>query len=178
MKILIVILLLLITGFVSAQASSKSLVKIATVNTMRFEGDRDGIRKLVIYSNKASEVGFPASSSAAEEISIVEKEIRLLECQNLPTEAKTIQLKALKTKVIELQDSSRAAYKKRYSILVEPVINEIRAKLKEYASKNGYQVVVDTNTLNESPVILVGENITDITEDFIKFFNKSNSEVK
>jgi Skp family chaperone for outer membrane proteins len=162
------ILIIIFASVSFAQTKSETSIKIAIVDTNVFNDREKGIKRLVKAENSYNIEHF-TEHSLSKEIKVLEKEIDLLLNQNKPINEKYVELQKLKKELENAQEEKKAEYKRKYSIIVEPVIEKIRNKLQELNKLNGYILVIDKSN---GSILIEGE-VEDITEEFIKFCNES-----
>ncbi len=167
-KFCFLILILIFSSVSFAQTSSENSNKIAVIDTNILSDKEKGIKRLTQAENSYHVENFTAYS-LSKRIDALEKEINLLLDQNKPINEKYVELQKLKKELENAQEEKKAEYKRKYSIIVEPVVEKIRKKLQEFSELNKYAVVIDKS---QASIIVQGE-VEDITEEFIKFCNDS-----
>ncbi len=167
-KLLILTLILSVTAF--AQINQTAVRnKVAVVDTESFYDEKAGIKKL---ANAEKQMGIldcfamERYFSLTQELQKLEKEITLLQCQKITVDDKLKQLQKLKDDSKQSKDEVDACKDIAKLQTVEPVIQKIREKLKEFAKQKGYIIVTE----KFSSVLVEGE-VDDITSEFIQFCN-------
>lgn len=167
-KFSFLILILILTSVTFAQTTSENSTIVAVVDANVFNDREKGINRLVQAENSYNIENYEARS-LSKKISALEKEIDLLLNQKSPINEKYLELQKLKGELLIAEDATRVEYKRKYSIIVEPVIEKIRIKLQEFNKIYGYALIID-KTFDS---ILVEGKVDDITEKFIQFCNES-----
>ena len=101
----------------------------------------------------------------------MEEEIAEMHCKKLNTDTKIADLNALMEKAQIASDKNLDCRHKIRNQRVEPIKNEIRRRLREFAKINGFTLIVDADVDGYTSAIVGGE-MTDITYAFIDYFNK------
>lgn len=97
--------------------------------------------------------------------------------QNLPQadrnaiQAKVDEAQTIETNMKRKQEDAKARYAKRYDAVVGPVTDDILKAMNEYAKAKGYAVIFDGPKLLEAQILMGFDEKTDITADFITFYN-------
>lgn len=168
------ILLTITTISVSAQtAKSINSAKVAVINTLSFYDEMTGIKKLALAEKQMGMTDCAASfhyGSLIEEIKKLEKQIAELKCQKVAVDSKLLQLQKLKDESQQALKENDACKKKVREQSVEPIVKNVREKLKEFAKMNGYEIVIDKFTIIES-LVEINNDLPDITTEFIKYCN-------
>ena len=69
------------------------------------------------------------------------------------------------------QEDLKARYEKRAEVVLGPIQADIATALNEFAAKNGYSVILNGNKLQEAQILMGFDPKSDITKDFITFYN-------
>jgi Skp family chaperone for outer membrane proteins len=173
MKLLSLIVLLVAVGGALAQSTSPQPVRIAVIDTGRFFNQSAGIEVLLqAERERGSDTEFTfAGPRIKQEISKVQTEIAKLQCSNNSIDDKAAELSSLKRKYEDLETSDRVGREKWESMIIDPILKQVRDKLAEYSVRKGIDIVIDKNYADP---IIIGDRkgIPDITDDFIKYCNK------
>jgi Skp family chaperone for outer membrane proteins len=86
-------------------------------------------------------------------------------------QAKRDELGQLERDIKKKDEDRKAKLQSRYSIVIGPIQNDIMKAMNEYAAAKGYAVILDGAKLEESGILLGFAPKTNITEDFITFYN-------
>ena len=155
--------------------------KIAIVNTQAFADDKIGIRRF-LSAVKTVEREFQPKQA---ELQTLQSRIKAIgdEIQKLSgtgstvVDPKTISAKQdegekLQRDLKYRKDQFDADVERRYRELVGPVTLEIGKALDQYASQNGFTMILDISKL--APAILTVNPAVDVTQQFIAEFNTKN----
>ena len=187
-KILIFYAILFMMFFVSSAYSqtptTSTTTRIAVINTLAFDDEKEGILKYVNALNALEKEFQPARNelqAMANKLETLTKEYNtLLEEANKPNSPISPQTLQTKREEIERlqreakfkQDDANARYQSRYNAVVGPILQDIIKAMQEYAKQKGYALIFDAAKLDEVNLILaVGDEKIDVTKDFIKFYN-------
>jgi Skp family chaperone for outer membrane proteins len=187
-KILIFYAILFMMFFVSSAYSqtptTSTTTRIAVINTLAFDDEKEGILKYVNALNALEKEFQPARNelqAMANKLETLTKEYNtLLEEANKPNSPISPQTLQTKREEIERlqreakfkQDDANARYQSRYNAVVGPILQDIMKAMQEYAKQKGYALIFDAAKLDEVNLILaVGDEKIDVTKDFIKFYN-------
>jgi Skp family chaperone for outer membrane proteins len=187
-KILIFYAILFTMFFVSSAYSqtptTSTTTRIAVINTLAFDDEKEGILKYVNALNALEKEFQPARNelqAMANKLETLTKEYNtLLEEANKPNSPISPQTLQTKREEIERlqreakfkQDDANARYQSRYNAVVGPILQDIMKVMQEYAKQKGYALIFDAAKLDEVNLILaVGDEKIDVTKDFIKFYN-------
>ena len=143
------------------------------INSLAFYDEKTGIKKLAMAERQMGMVDCSASfrlSLLIGEIEKLEKEVVNSQCQKLPVDDKLLQLERLKDKSKQLEVENDTCKKNFRLVTVEPIIEKIREKLKEFAKQKGYGIIFDAVWVVESTILLEGK-VDNITSEFIQFCN-------
>ena len=171
MKLVVVGLLLFLATAVYPQGRTR----IAKIDSDRFDEKIGGIDRY----NRALELLFSTDTECTfrcyklgQEANQLKKEVDDLKRKNQPLDDRRDRLQKIESEHDRLKSSAKATFQRMESLLIEPVTNEIREMLKKFAAERGYEAIVDKGALlGESPVLIGGENVPDVTSEFVKFCN-------
>lgn len=166
MKIISFLFLTLILS-ASAFAQTATSNKVAVVDTSIFSDPTKGIKILVKRENSYN-IEYYLEQTLRKRINELEKEVYCLQNQNKSSEKKSEELKKLKAELKRTEENKKAEIERKYSLIVKPVIEKIREKLKEFANLKGYAIVIDKSNTS----LLIEGEVDDITSDFIRFCNE------
>jgi len=168
---------------VSAFAQAASSGKVGLINTYAFADDKGGITKYVAQLNKLSAEFKPDETklnTLVKELQGLETEIQNLQKQaqtpNSPIGASTIQPKVdrynkLKRDFKFQQEDVQARVESRRKVLVNPILADIMNSMQTFAKQQGYSVILDGAKLQESGILMAFDQKTDVTKEFIAYYN-------
>ncbi len=170
---------------VSAFAQADAPAKIALVNTDAFYAETGGITKIsnsyksldVEFKNDATEM-----DNMAKKLQALQTEVQTLQAKaNDPNNKVPIDLKVAQAKVEEgeklqrdlkfKQEDVKARYSKREAAILGPITQDIGKAIGDFAKQKGYTLVMDSGKLYQAQVLLYLQETTDITKEFIQFYN-------
>jgi Skp family chaperone for outer membrane proteins len=179
-----------IAAIFSASAFAQAANKIGLINTAAFEDEKAGITKF-INGRKSLNLEFKTELDALgvlyTRIGNLEKEIVALETQIKAAQANpqvpispTLQT-SYSTKADEYgklgreykfkQDDLKVRYERREQVLLGPILLDIGKAIQDYQKQKAYAVLFDATKLFQAGVLLAWDDVTDVTVDFIKFYN-------
>lgn len=165
--------------------------KVYIINTEAFYAEKEGIGKLtsaLIALNKEFEPKAKELETINTRIETLAKEITALQTQlnnaatakpavvNVEKIQNDITTKSeegtrLQTEIKRKQEDYKQAAERREAALLSPIKREIGNALVEYSKSKGYSLVLDISKMIETGQVLYLDPATDITPEFIKFFN-------
>ncbi len=172
-----VILWTVFAGAAIAQQPVES--KVALINTDAFYIENGGITKIAdAYKalNLEFKVSFAELESLSKKFEAVQNEAKGLQNSSVPVKpdillAKVDEAEKLQRDFKFKQEDSKSRYEKREAILLQPIVQDIGKSIGEYAKQKGFTLVLDSGKLYEAQVLLFLQDTTEITKDFIKFYN-------
>lgn len=141
--------------------------KIAVVNSDAFYNEKSGVKVLTnaVIASDGDDFETPRIRKRIEELKI---EIEKLKNSIKPYESQKLEISKLESQLQKKQE----IFEKRRSILVEPVLKRIEAKLEIFSKQKGYTKVIDlSDDKIANAVLFINESI-DVTNEFIKFCNE------
>ena len=162
----------------TAGAGSATEPQKTKVALLSFLALREAIGELKQrYEKLQGEFGPRANEIDALQNSIEAKEKVLSENKTLTPKAArdmAVQVEQLKREYQRKLEDSQEMARKRESEETAPVLEKISDFLEKYCQKNGITHVFDVGRLQETGVALYAAPGTNITEDFVKEYNKVN----
>ncbi|HWQ35486.1 MAG TPA: OmpH family outer membrane protein [Blastocatellia bacterium] len=150
--------------------------KIALINTARF---REGILELKARLD-ALNVEFEPKN---KQLQAAQDEVNNLQ-NKIQTQGTTVQpnvraqwadeLTQKQVTLKRLSEDLDGLAKKRYEEVSGPVYDKIGAALEQYAKQRGIAVIFEGNALSQNQALVYAVLSTDITDDFMKEYNKAN----
>lgn len=155
-------------------ATQSAKTKIAVIDVMAF---RDGIGELKVkYDKLQTEFGPRYRELESMQNTLAAKEKVLNENQNL-TQQQGLKLQQEleegKRAYQRLVEDSQAAAAKREEEETGPIKEKLGKFLEQYCQKMGIAFVFDGRQLQETGVVIFADGKANITEDFIKEYNKA-----
>jgi Skp family chaperone for outer membrane proteins len=86
-------------------------------------------------------------------------------------DAKATAIQDLETTIKRKQEDAEGKIKRREAALVGPLYADIGKAMNEYARSKGYAIILDGAKLEQAGVLLGFDDKSDITKDFITFYN-------
>lgn len=172
--------LIVLSALAVTAAAQTATLKIGVINTQSFARETGGITKYV-NAIKTVDNEFKPDNQKLEtlsnKINALQTEIQTLRngSGSVPVKPETIQAKAAEyDKLVrefnfEKEDAA-ARLKSREQTVLGPVMEDIMTAVQEYASKNGYSMILDVSGLANAGLLALDRNL-DVTDDFIKFYN-------
>ncbi|MEO6587974.1 MAG: OmpH family outer membrane protein, partial [Pyrinomonadaceae bacterium] len=69
------------------------------------------------------------------------------------------------------EDDAKARFTRREQVVMSPVRQDIGKAIQDFATKNGYLLILDAAKLDSAGLILALDQKSDITKEFITFYN-------
>lgn len=178
---------LMFAAIFAVSASAQTATKIALINSAAFENDTAGVTKMLNERKKLDAEFTPIENELKTlqgQIQALQNELRTIQTQinALAAQADPSKLQAAYAqKYGELEDKSRefkfkeeaakAKYARREQVLMGPIMQDIGKAMQDYSKSKGYTVIFDAAKLYNAGVLLAWDETTDVTADFIKFYN-------
>lgn len=182
---------LMFAAILAVSASAQTATKIALMNTNAFEDEKAGITKMV-NGRKALDTEFKVLDADLKtlgtQILTLQNELKTLETQikaaqsaaAIPANLNQLQT-SFNQKYDEFDKKSReykfkeetgkASYQRREQTVMGPIMEDVGKAMEEYGKAKGFTIVLDVAKLYNAGAILWWEPTTDVTADFIKFYN-------
>lgn len=157
--------------------------KIGVINTFDFEAEQGkpgtGITKYVAAQTRL-DAEFKTDSTAIQtmvtrmntlktEIEALQKVGDKVPVANLQTKAEEYQ--KLERELKFKQEDAKARYDSRRQVVMGPVLQDIGKAMQEFATANGYAIILDAAKLDQAGLILAFDRKYDVTDEFVKFYN-------
>lgn len=167
---------------VSVFAQAGTPTKIGLVNVFKL-GDKGGVTKYinalgVIDKEFKTEItGLQTLSSTLRSKTKVFNELTAQSrTPNSPITQGTLvtrnnELKQLQREAKFKQDDIQARINTRRQVIVGPVWRDMMKAMKTYAQQKGFAIILDGAKLEEAAIMLAFNNKSDITSDFIVYYN-------
>ncbi len=181
MKKLSLLALILTAAFAASANAQATAVKIGLIDSGAFGVEKDGIAR---YVNAMKQLATEMKPSETELLTMQNK-LQTLSDQiaalqktpsAVPAAAKDIQTKQDEGQRVQREfDFKKKEYdakvEKRGNELLGPVQADIVKAIQDYANQKGFTLVLDIDKLAQSGSLLAMDAKSDITKDFITFFN-------
>lgn len=185
-RIRLIPLCVIFTAFLAisafAQVPAKAPTKVGLVNIFAL-GDKGGATRYVNALktlNKEFETEIKALQTMSTTFQTKTQAYNDLRVQaakpNSPIKAATLRSRAaeldqLRREAKFKQDDLQARISARRQVVIGPVWLDMMKALKSYAQQKGFAIILDGAKLEESAIMLAFNSQSDITKDFIKFYN-------
>lgn len=170
---------------VPAFAQTQPATKVALVNTNAFYAEKIGITKIEnAYKqlNAEFKTTFDDIKNGLNRLQALQNELKKLQDQasdpnnKVPIKPEQVQTKVdeferLQTEVKRKQEDAKKRYEKREAIVIGPIIQDVGAAIGTFAKQKGFTLVMDTGKLVETRILLFSQEATDITKEFITYYN-------
>ncbi len=169
---------------VSAMAQT-SAAKIALIDTQAFYLEKGGITKILNgYKRLNTEMQPEATKfqTKVDQFNTLKKSYDALVDQategKVPVKAEDVQTKReqladLQTDIKRMQEDLKNKQEKREGEILGPIIREVGKSITDFSKQKGYTVVFDIGRLSREQMVLYVDETSDITDEFIKFYNAS-----
>ena len=171
---------------VSAEAQTPSAApdKVGLVNWSLFADEANGIKKYTA-AIKALNLEFEPTQQELTKLNnsytALQKELQGfqdLAAQNKPVpisrediQKKVDQLAQMERDIKFKTEDAKARFEARQNAVLGPVTNDILRVINDFATAKGYAMILDGGKLEEAGILLGLNPKTDITKDFIIFYN-------
>lgn len=166
----------------SAFAQTTASSKIGLINTLAFDS-KEGITKY-INGMTALEKEFQPDNTAlvtiGNRLKTLQTEIQTLQKQvqdgKVPVDEKTVNTKLeeydkLTREYKFKEDDAKARFTRREQVVMGPIRQDIGKAIQEFANQKGYMLILDAAKLENAGLILALDIKSDITKEFITFYN-------
>jgi Skp family chaperone for outer membrane proteins len=165
---------------VSAAAQTATL-KIGLIDSGMFASEKDGIKRYVDAMKQLSTEMKPSET----ELITMQNKMQTLSDQiatlqktpsTVPTAAKDIQSKQDEGQRVQREFEFKkkeydARIEKRGNEILGPIQADIGKAIQDFANQKGYTMILDIDKLAQNGALLAMDPKSDITKDFITFFN-------
>lgn len=163
-----------------AQAGAQpAMTKIGWIDTGAFADPKDGVTK---YNNALTALDGEMKPRVAEltgiqtKVQTIAKDLDALQKPGIPVDQKAILAKQDEGQRLQREFEFKkkeydAAVEKRSSEVLGPVSADISKAIQDFAKAKGYAVVLDIAALASQNAILALDPASNITKEFITFFN-------
>jgi Skp family chaperone for outer membrane proteins len=173
---------LILTVFLAMTAFAQADVpaKIALVDTESFYAQTGGITRIA-NGYKSLETEFKKDITDLETMA---KRLQALqiEVQNLqkpgpvPVKPEAIQVKVeegqkLQREYAFKQEDVKKRYESREGAIIGPILQDVGKSIGDFAKQKGFTLVMDSGRLFQAQILLYSQDTTDITKEFIQFYN-------
>lgn len=180
------IILVIVFGAIStvstfAQADTG---KVGVINTSAFTVKEGGITRYIAQQEKLNAEFKPVNDELNDiitKINALKVEIKNLQeaaskNPKTPIKQETIEAKAREHDRLVRQynfktDETKVSFSTRSQALLDPIKADIFKAIQEFAKEKGYVVIWDIKQLLKTNTILAMKPDTDVTEEFIKYYN-------
>lgn len=167
-----------------AQAPATPVGKIGLVNTAVFADEKAGITRVRTALTSLDTEFKPATDelrTMGTRLTALGTEINNLQktagaggavpVNTSALEAKIDEYKKLETAGKRKEEDLKAAYERRYQVVVGPITNEILRAMNEFAKQKGYAMILDGAKLMDSGLLMGYDEKYDVTKEFVTFYN-------
>lgn len=167
---------------VSAAAQAPAPSKIAFINTESFYAIEGGITSILngykkldiemkpeVTKYEAKVTQFNTLNKAFSDL--LEKGNSGVPIDQSDVENKRDQLQVLQTDIKRMQEDLKKKQDKREAEIMKPISDAIGASIQTFAKQKGYTAIFDIAGLANARQILYADPGSNITEDFIKYYN-------
>jgi len=168
--------LLLVACVASAQTGAAP--KIGIINSAAFASEKGGITKFV---NAAKSVDAQFTATRAQLATwrargeVLRKEIEIQQGSPAVDPAslrrKYDEAQKLEVDIKRATEDAQASFEQKSRIALQPVQAAIGKALQEYVKAKGYALIFDPSRDQSGLLLVVGDQVPDVTTDFIAFFN-------
>lgn len=167
---------LIVTGALQVHSQKKVITatpRVVVVDSSVFSDSNTGIRRLVEVKQSMGFVDCSAGFRYARMTSQINekmKEIADLECKGASTDEIKRELSLLNQESWKADEENKNCLRVARKERLEPILQKIQEKLKEYGKLRNYQIIVGSKSEDGFPLYLLGQ-FDDVTYEFIDYFN-------
>jgi Skp family chaperone for outer membrane proteins len=173
----------LFTAFFTLSAFAQAQqTKVALVNTNAFYAEKVGITKIengYKQLNSEFKTEFDQLNVSLKRLQTLQGEIETarnsaakgIKIDETATQAKLDEFEKLQIETKRKQEDAKMRYEKREAAIIGPIIQDVGKSIGEYAKQKGFTLVMDASKLVENRILLFNQETTDITNEFITFYN-------
>ncbi len=184
-KINLIAVSLIFAAMLAVSASAQTGDKIGLVDWGQFADPTKGIKKYSTALKTLDDEFKPINlelQGMGTKYQTLAKEVQNMQevYQKNPTgspfsvaaiQAKADELGQMERDIKKKQEDGKAKYQSRSATLLGPISNDIMKAMSDFASQKGYAMILDGAKLAESGILLAFIPKTNITDEFITFFN-------
>lgn len=168
-----------VSAFAQTGATAPSGARYAVVDTSAFADDKAGITRFNT-ALKTLDTEFQPRRTELQNITnqfnTLVKDLETLRSSTAPVAPTTVsakqeQAETLQKEIKRKQEDAQAAFARRQEQVLGPIYNDIGKAIGEYAKQKGYALIIDLSKDQNQMVVYTDLAQTDITTDFIKFYN-------
>ena len=162
----------------AATAQTAGSTKIGIINSAAFATEKTGITKFV-NAAKAVDAQFTATRAQLTtwrtRQATLRKEIETQ--QGSPAvdpaslQRKFDEAQKLEVDIKRASEDAQASFEQKSRIALQPIQEAIGKALQEYVKSKGFALIFDPSRDQNGLLLAIGDQVTDITTDFIAFFN-------
>jgi Skp family chaperone for outer membrane proteins len=168
---------------VSAMAQASPAAKIALIDTQAFYDTTGGITKILNgYKRLQAELKPEADKYQGKitQFNTLKKSYDTLVAQaqegKVPVKPEDVQSKQdqltdLQTDIKRMQEDLKVKQDKREAEILGPIVKEVGNSIQDFAKQKGYTLVLDVGRMYNAQMLLFIDDKTDITKEFITFYN-------
>ena len=169
-----------VSAFAQAGATTAGGDKVAVVDTSAFADEKAGIVRFNTALKTLDTEFQPRRTELQNMTNQFNGLVKDLEVQSKPgtvpvsqqaIDAKRDQAENLQKEIKRKQEDAQAAFNKRQGEVLGPIYNDIGKAISDYAKQKGYALIIDLSKDQNQMVVYTDLAKTDITLDFIKFYN-------
>lgn len=173
-----------VSAFAQTGAAQPSNFKIVVINILAFDDEKAGITKYVNAMNTLDGEFKPVQTelqTMQTKLQNLANEIDKLRNAN-PAVPQANSAATLQAKIDEAQnldrdlkrkqEDAKAKFEKRQQQVLGPVMSDIYKAMQDFATKNGYAMILDAAQLDSQRLILAFDPAkADVTKEFISYYN-------
>ncbi|MBA3770705.1 MAG: OmpH family outer membrane protein [Blastocatellia bacterium] len=162
----------------AATAQTAGATKIGIINSAAFAGEKTGITKFV---NAAKGVDAQFTATRAQLTTWRTRQASLRKEIETQQGSPAVDPASLQRKYDEVQklevdikrtaEDAQTSFEQKSRIALQPVQSAIGKALQEYVKAKGFALIFDPSRDQNGLLLVIGDQVTDITTDFIAFFN-------
>ena len=181
---LIILGILVGAMFTVSAFAQTSTGKVGVINTSAFTVKKGGITKYVAQQEKLNAEFKPVNdeiNSIINKINALKLELKKLQDAirkdpKTPIKAETVNAKVEEHDRLVRQYNFKAEevkvnFSNRSQALLDPITADIFKAIQDYAKEKGFVAIWDINQLRKTNTVLAMNDQTNVTADFIKYYN-------
>ena len=167
-----------VSTYAQTGATTAGGAKVAVVDTSAFADDKAGITRFNAALKTLDTEFAPRRTelqNMTNQFNTLVKDLETLSktpaADPKSLDSKRAQAEALQTDIKRKQEDAQAAFTRRQEQVLGPIYQDIGKAIGDYAKQKGYAMIIDLSKDQNQMVVYTDLAQTDITADFVKFYN-------
>lgn len=178
----LVVISMVFAAVLTVSAMAQAAPKVVFIDSEAFFDEKAGITKVINGLKRLDTEMKPRideRNTKAVQYNTLKKSYDTLvdnATKNIPVDTKDLQakqdqLQTLGKEITRMDEDNKAQREKRMFEIMQPINQEIAKSIQDFSKQKGYTLVMDIARLLNAGVVLYAEESTDVTKEFITFYN-------